>query len=58
MRRFRVTVRTADQTLQYFALARSAFDAYDAAACIQGGTVCGITVLPARPKVLLKDRPA
>lgn len=47
MRRFRVTVRTAKQTLHYVAIATSAWSAFDDAAELQGNAVFAITVVPA-----------
>jgi hypothetical protein len=47
MKIYQVTVRTIEQTLQYFAIAPSASLAYRAAAETQGDTAYGITVLPA-----------
>jgi hypothetical protein len=47
MRRFQITVRLLDQTIQYGAIAPSAADAYNAASEAMGEAAFGITVIPA-----------
>lgn len=47
MTAFKVTVRTLDQSLRYWVIARAAAAAHEHVAAAMGDVVCGITVVPA-----------